>query len=139
MKKTAYFLILSVVLLLSSCMTNKNIPEDLSPAQIIQLGQNAIDSTDYKHAEKCFNTVISRYGTNIATYIEARYELGHLYIKVQDYSKAYSIFSEILDAYSTAAISELPPEFKKLSQIGLSQIPEKKLASLQKASLAEEE
>lgn len=128
MKKIIYVLsIFALFAITTSCVSNKEIASDLTAAQIIQLGQNAVDVSDYNHAEKCFIEVIKRYGTNNANYVEARYELGHLFIKTKDYAQAFRAFSEILDMYSTAGIADLPPEFKKLAQIGMTQIPIKKL------------
>ena len=75
MKKLALILSTFVVLLgISSCSSVKDIPTDLSAAQLIQLGQNAYDSKNYKASEKYFLTTIQRYGANTHTYIEAQYE-----------------------------------------------------------------
>lgn len=140
MKKIIYLLsTIALSGILFSCVSNKEIAQDLTAAQIIQLGQNALDSSDYAHAEKCFQEVVKRYGTNITNYIEARYEIGHVNIKTKNYEKAYLAFREILDMYESAAATELPPEFKKLAQIGISQIPAKKLESLSKVNPGEEE
>ena len=55
MKKLALILSTFVVLLgISSCSSVKDIPTDLSAAQLIQLGQNAYDSKNYKASEKYF-------------------------------------------------------------------------------------
>lgn len=140
MKKIKYLItVFTLSGLLFSCASNKEIANNLSAAQIIQLGQNAIDSSNYPHAEKCFLEVIKRYGTNLTNYIEARYEIGHLYIKTKNYDKAFSAFTEIIDMYASVAATELPPEYKKLAQIGLSQIPAKKLEALSRVNPGEEE
>ncbi len=117
----------AVPLLAISCASVKEIPADLTSAQLIQQGQNAYSSSNYSLAEKYYETVIQRYGNNTATYIEAKYELGHLYIKTKNYQKAYQAFDEILEIYSYAAIGDLPPAYRKLAQIGMDKIPEKKL------------
>ena len=72
-------ILLSVLLGFISCSTVKEIPSDLSAAQLLQLGQNAFESKNYKAAEKYFITTIQRFGTNTNNYIEAQYELAHLY------------------------------------------------------------
>lgn len=117
----------AVTLLIISCTSVKDIPADLTSAQLIQQGQNAYSSSNYSLAEKYYETVIQRYGNNTATYIEAKYELGHLYIKTKNYQKAYQAFDEILEIYSYAAIGDLPPAYRKLAQLGMDKIPEKKL------------
>lgn len=117
--------------LLISCKTLKEIPEDKTPAQIIQMGQNAVSASDYKSAELCYQTAIERFGSDASFYVEAKYELAHTYLKQKKYDKAYEIYKEILGLYDTYG-SALPGAYKKLCNIGLSQIPESKLQELQK-------
>ena len=123
--------LLSISLTFFSCTTLKDIPEDKTSAQIIQMGQNYVGNGDYKSAEFCYNTVIERYGTDAATYVEAKYELGRVYLAQKKYEKAYTTFSEILSIYDAYA-AMLPGAYKKLCNISISQIPEKKLAELKK-------
>ena len=119
------------VLLLSinffSCGSTKEIPEDLSSAQLLQQGQNEYFNGSYEMAERYYLETIARFGDDTLTYIEARYELGHLYIKTKDYRKAYANFNEILNIYEIAPMGSFPPAYKKLSELGLSKIPEREL------------
>ena len=128
-------IIISAILTLSalfiSCRTIKYIPEDKTAAQIMQMGQNCVGNSDYTSAEFCYETAIERYGNDPALYVEAKYELGHAYLRQRKYDKAYAIFTELLDLYDQYGTA-LPGAYKKLCNIGLSQIPEKKLESLQK-------
>lgn len=128
MKKTNLFLLTTALFgfFALSCNSLKSVPEDMTVAQIIQQGQNYYGSGDYKAAALCYNTVIERYGDDLATYVEAKYELGHLFLKTKDYKKAYSAFSEILEIYNTVSIGTLPASYKKLAQIGIERIPESK-------------
>ena len=119
-------ILLSVLLGFISCSTVKEIPSDLSAAQLLQLGQNAFESKNYKAAEKYFITTIQRFGTNTNNYIEAQYELAHLYNTTKQYQKAYNIYNEILQMYDYSF--DLPGAYKKLCQIGLSKIPKEKIA-----------
>ena len=114
-----------------SCRTLKEIPEEKTSAQIIQMGQNYVGNGDYQSAEFCYKTVIERYGTDPAIYVEGQYELGRVYLAQKKYDKAYNIFSEILNLYDSYA-AMLPGSYKKLCNISLSQIPENKLQELQK-------
>ena len=116
-------------MLLFSCKTLKEIPEDKTSAQIIQMGQNYVAIPDYKSAEFCYETVIDRYGNDPRIYVEAKYELGRIYLAQRKYDKAYATFNELLDLYDNYG-AMLPGAYKKLCNIGLSQIPEKKLAEL---------
>lgn len=125
MKKIIFTLFLITLTGLSiSCKTTKEISEDLTAAQIIQLGQDAFESSNYKEAERCYKTVLERFASETATYVEAKYELGHIYIKTKKYDLAKACFTEILEIYDKDTYASLPGSYKKLSQIGLSKIPE---------------
>ncbi len=109
-----------------SCATVKEVPEDYSAAQIIQMGQNAYDDKNYKTAEMCYQTAIDRYGQSSEVLLEAKYELAHVYLIQHKYDKAYPIYIEILEMYDYAGYGDLPSAYKKLAQIGISKIPENK-------------
>ena len=115
----------TVASLFISCRTLKEIPEDKSSAQIIQMGQNYVAIADYKSAEFCYETVIDRYGTDPRIYVEAKYELGRIYLAQKKYDKAYATF---YDSYGAM----LPGAYKKLCNISINQIPAIKLQELQK-------
>ena len=124
------FTILLGLSALIGCTTTKEIPSDLTQAQLIQKGQNAFSAGDYKSAELYYKTVIQRFGNNTETYIEAKYELGHLYIKTKNYAKAQEAFDEIMEIYEYASYGDLPPAYKKLAQLGLDSIPADKKTNL---------
>lgn len=126
MKNICKFLIALSVLSITACASIKEIPEDLTAAQIIQLAQNAYDLRDYANAVNCYETVIDRFGSNTIIMIEAKYELGHVYLTEKKYDKAYAIFKEILDIYDQVPYGDLPGSYKKLATIGMSQIPDNK-------------
>ena len=126
MKKIFIISVIAAAISLLSCATIKELPEDLTSAQIIQKGQNALVAGDYKSAEFCYETVIQRFGTNPATFVEATYELGNAYYKAKKYQQAYDTFTELLDIYGYSQ-GNLPGAYKKLAQIGLDKIPENKI------------
>lgn len=132
MKKliTLAFLLASSMILFS-CKTLKEVPEGKTSAQIIQMGQNYAALSDYKSAEICYNTVIDRFGSDAAIYVEAKYELGRAYLSQRKYDKAYKVFNELLELYDTFGAA-LPGSYKKLCTISLSQIPESKLQEKKK-------
>lgn len=118
-------LILSITLF--SCMTIKEIPEDKSAVQILQMGQNATTSGNYQNAELCFNTVLERYGSNPVYFTQATYELGHMYKKQNKFDKAKVCFYDILTlAEKTPGLVQ--PKYVKLCKLELNDI-EKKLSS----------
>ncbi len=121
-----------------SCNSTKEIPDDLTAPQLLQRGQAALDSADYKTSEKYFLKTIDEYGSDTSTYIEAKYELAHLYIKTRNYKKAYYALDEILELYDYAMTGELPPAYKKLANIEMGKIPANKIEEY-KAERAQEE
>lgn len=106
-----------------ACNSVPVIPENLSSTQLIQAGQDSIDAGNYKASEAYYMATIQRYGMDTKIYVEARYELGRLYIHKESWEKAYAQFSEILSLYENAAPGVIPPSFKKLSLVSIEQIP----------------
>ena len=109
--------------LFTSCQTVKDIPEDLTAPQLLQRGQSYADNADYKNAEACYLATIDRYGDDTNTYIEAEYELAHLYMKMKKYDKARAVLEEILEIYDYATPGSLPAAYKKLAQIDMEKLP----------------
>lgn len=122
---TRLFFIFALAALSASCNTVPKIPQDATSTQLIQAGQDALEVSNYKAAETYYNTVIQRYGMDTATYIEASYELGHLYLKQKKYDEAYRKFDEILEIFSNAEIGTIPASYKKLAEMGIEKIPQK--------------
>ena len=133
-KIASVILFAALTLTYTGCNSTKNIPDDLSAPQLLQRGQSSLDNSDYKTAEKYFLKTIEQYGDDTNTYIEAKYELAHLYIKTKRYDKAYDNLSEILELYDYAIAGTLPAAYKKLAQIEMDKIPAAKLEELQNAS-----
>jgi len=141
MKKTIVFAsaILAVLALFCGCQTvPKEISEDLDARQLIQLGQDNYDNNRYKAAEKYFNTVLERFGDDPKHYLEAKYELGHLYLKQKKYSAAYDNFKEILEIYENIPVG-LPGSYKILCGIELAKIPEEKIKEFEARAKAPKE
>ena len=129
MKKTIIFAsaILAALALFCGCQTvPTEISEELDARQLIQLGQDNFDNHHYKAAEKYFNTVLERFGDDPKHYLEAKYELGHLYLKQKKYSAAYDNFKEIEEIYKSVPVG-LPGAYKILCGIELAKIPEEKI------------
>ncbi len=125
MKKIIFILVnLTFIATFFSCKTTKEIPENSTSIQMIQLGQDAYDRGNYSDAEYYYKETIERYGSDTATYVEALYELGHIYIKTKKYDNAKTCFDEILNVYELDSQNQLPRSYKKLAQIGLSKIPQ---------------
>lgn len=137
MKKLTYILsVVTVSAALFSCASSvKEVPEGLSAAQLIQQGQNYYSSGKYKTAEMFYEAAIQRYGTDATVFLESKYELGHTYLKEKKYEQAYDTFNEILEIYDYSA-GRLPGAYKKLANIGLSEISEKKVEQIKQEKAA---
>ena len=116
------FVLVAAAFTFTSCQSVKDIPDDLTAPQLLQRGQSYADNADYKNAEACYLATIDRYGDNTDTYIEAKYELAHLYIKKRNYEKARPVLEEILELYDYATVGTLPAAYKKLAQMDLEKI-----------------
>ncbi len=127
----ALFICLALTISAVSCSSTKEIPSDLTAPQLLQRGQHSIDTAEYKMAERYFLKAIELYGEDPNTYIEARYELAHLYMKQKKYDKAYVILDEILEIYDNSVTGTLPAAYKKLAQLDMSKIPAAKLEELE--------
>lgn len=128
-KKTSLLLILISLLtciVLTSCQTvPKDIPNDLSEEQLIQLAQNSYDKGNTKAAEIYYETIIMRYGSNINSLIAAKYEIAHLKVKANNWKEAKPLLEEIIALYNTDSTG-LPPEYKKLAELDIAKIPQEK-------------
>ena len=132
MKKLLTFAaLITIAFTFFSCRTIKEIPENKTSAQIIQMGQNYVGISDYKSAQFCYNTVIERFGSDPEIYVEAKYELGRVFLAQHKYEKAYNTFNELLEIYDSSYGLSLPGAYKKLCNISISQIPEVRLQEIQ--------
>ena len=106
---------------LASCKTvPTSVPEEITEAELFQLGQSAMDNSNYKAAEFYYGKVIELYGSNIAASVAAEYELAHIQVKRKNYKAAEPALARIISYYDdlqTAAM--LPPAYKKLALIDL--------------------
>ena len=56
-------------------------------------------------------------------YIEAKFEIAHLYIKKKQYDQAEPLLREILDIYANSMPGQYPSSFKKLAELDYAKIP----------------
>lgn len=130
MKHSRFFAAVPAILitaLIAGCASAKlDIPYEATDREIIQIAQTEYDAGRVSNALQGYNTLLSRYGNNVATYIEGRYEIAHIYLKQKNYSQAVPIYREILDIYDNAAMGMLPPSFLKLTRADWNKIPEAK-------------
>ena len=99
------------------------IDSSMTSQELIQKGQDSYQNGKYKAAFKYYQAVIDMYGSDNASYVEARYEIGHLYMKKKDYKSAKPIFEEIVEIFKNSIPGTLPAAYNKLAEIELAKIP----------------
>jgi len=112
-------------LVFSACVTAGNISEDLSPAEIIQRAQEALDKNRYGTAQQYYLALMERNRNNIDLEITAKYEIANIHYKQKRYQQARQEFIAVLEYYKSQDQELLPQHFKRLSQIGLEKIEDK--------------
>lgn len=116
--------------MLFSCQTMPLIPNDMSAQELIQNGQSAFESGNYKASLHYFNAVVERYPEDPAVYIEAKYEIGHLYMKKKQYKAAVPILEEIRDIYPLVPPGTIPAAYEKLATLELAKLSDEQLAKI---------
>ena len=112
----AAVILITALSVLAACRTvPASVPEGISEAELLQLGQASLDNSNYKAAEFYYTKVIELYGQNISSVIAAEYELVHIKIKRKNFAQAKTALQRILAYYDDPQTSSvLPPAYKKL-------------------------
>jgi outer membrane protein assembly factor BamD (BamD/ComL family) len=113
------------LLLFGSCVSGADIAADLSPEELIQRGQDAMDRNRYAQALQFYQAVLDRFPTNIDALCAAEYEMAFIHYKQKKYDLAKTEFNALLARYDTPDEELLPPQFKRLAQIVLERIAER--------------
>jgi hypothetical protein len=106
-----------------------SIPQDTSVLELSQLGQEAIDDSNYKAAEVYYQAIIDRYGSDPSALTAAEFEIAHMRMKKKDWADAKGRLEVIIARYEKAGGASLPPEFLVLAKNDLARIPADKSAS----------
>jgi len=127
MKRTILpaLLSLTIVLIISGCMTvpkPADIPADQTVIQLSQKGQEALDKSNYKAAEVYYQLIIDRYGTDAAALTAAEFEIAHIKIKQKNYADAKTMLEAIVARYEAAGAVGLKPEYLVLAKNDLAHI-----------------
>lgn len=105
------------------------IPQETTVLELSQLGQEAIDDSNYKAAEVYYQTIIDRYGSDPAALTAAEFEIAHLRMKKKEWADAKARLEAIIARYETAGGASLPPEYLVLAKNDLARIPADKSAT----------
>jgi outer membrane protein assembly factor BamD (BamD/ComL family) len=100
------------------------IPEDMTPAKIIQRAQEASDVNKYKIALRYYEALKERYGDSGEYLCTAEYEIAFIHYKQKKYSEARKEFENLLRRYEDVDAALLPPHFQILSEKTLARLTE---------------
>jgi outer membrane protein assembly factor BamD (BamD/ComL family) len=116
---------LTLALLFSACASTIKIGEDLSPAELIQRANEAMDRNRYKVAIQYYEALYERNQSNIDLIITAEYHIAFIHYKQGKYEQAREELNAVLEYYNSPDAELLPQHFKRLSQIVLQTIDDK--------------
>jgi outer membrane protein assembly factor BamD (BamD/ComL family) len=123
---TRTVLVFAIALCFSACATGTlNIPQDLSPSELIQRAQEASDRNRYNYALQYYQALLERNISNIDLVCAAEYEIAFIHYKQKKYAQARAEFNALLERYDTPDEEYLPPQFKILALIVLDRIDER--------------
>lgn len=107
----------------ATCATGPvKIPDEITPAELIQRGQEASDRNRYNQALQYYQALLDRNPTNIDLVCAAEYEIAFIHYKQKKYPQAKEEFNALLERYDTLDAELLPQQFKTLSNIVLERI-----------------
>ena len=72
-----------------------------------------------------YEILLQRYGMNPAIYVEARYEIAHVYVKQKKYKDAEPILLELKEIYDSSAPGALPGAYRKMAMKDLEKVQDK--------------
>jgi outer membrane protein assembly factor BamD (BamD/ComL family) len=125
--------VLATALIVSACATGTVvIPDNLSPAELIQRAQEASDKNKYSVALQYYEALRERNSTNSDLLCTAEYEIAFIHYKQKKYMLAKEELNALLERYRAPDGEYLPPQFSLLAKKVLEQIEEKEKPRLKK-------
>ena len=97
----------------------------MSPAEIIQRANEAMDRNRYRIASQYYHALHERFSNHIDLVITAEYHKAFIQYKQGHFDQARQGFNGVLAYYNSVDEVLLPQHFKRLSQIVLQTIDEK--------------
>lgn len=84
------------------------IPNDLSPAEMFQRAQEAVDESKWDTALRYYEEFILRFPDDRGMIVEAEYEIAFITYKQERYQESLDTFNAILAEYEADNSGELP-------------------------------
>jgi outer membrane protein assembly factor BamD (BamD/ComL family) len=124
-----FFQSLISILVAASCIACASAPvaiaPDLTPAELIQRGQEASDQKRYNQSLQYYEAILDRYSSYSDAVCAAEYEIAFIHYKQKKYEQSKTEFNALLARYNGMDAELLPPQFKILAAIVLETIAEK--------------
>jgi len=120
---------LAAALPLSACATgSQNVPDGLSPEELIQRAQEASDRNRFNHALQLYGAVLDRFPGNLEAAIAAEYEIAFIHYRRRNFGEARAGLNAVLGRYDAPDGEFLPEKFSILATIVLERIDEREAA-----------
>ena len=114
-----------IIILAVSCASGPiDIPDNLSPAEMVQRAQEASDRNRYAVSLQYYDAILERFPDETAFVCAAEYEIAFINYKQKKYDISKQKFNSLLERYNTPDEELLPPQFKILSLMILASIEE---------------
>jgi outer membrane protein assembly factor BamD (BamD/ComL family) len=116
------------VVLAAGCLSRPvNIPDTITPAELVQRAQEASDRNRYKQSLGYYEAILERFPENDEYVCAAEYEIAFIHYKQKKYDLAESEFRDLLARYDQTDAELLPPQYKILANIVTAKIDERKI------------
>jgi tetratricopeptide (TPR) repeat protein len=120
------FMCAAVAAVFSGCFSGPvTIANGASVAEIVQMGQVAMDKNRYDQAIQYYQAIKRRYPDDDEAVVGADYEVAFIHYKQKKYSVAKNEFNRLLERYDAPEGEFLPKKYQILSGIVLKKIDEK--------------
>jgi outer membrane protein assembly factor BamD (BamD/ComL family) len=120
---SALLITLILCIFLFSCTgIPKELPEDITVAELTREAQNKQDKGQYKAAEYYYNAAIARSINNPLELLFAEYELAHMQVKQKRFEEAKPTLERLYSYYNASENLGYPPAYKKLIEMDLAKI-----------------
>jgi outer membrane protein assembly factor BamD (BamD/ComL family) len=98
------------------------LPDTITPAELVQRGQEASDRNRYKQSLQYYEAILKRFPWNNDYVCAAEYEIAFIHYKQKKYDQSKIEFQVLLDRYNTPDVELLPPQYKVLANIVLTKM-----------------
>jgi outer membrane protein assembly factor BamD (BamD/ComL family) len=123
MNNKLFFLIAVFPVFFAACFTGPvTISEGATPAEIVQMGQAAMDRNRYAQAIQYYEAIRVRFPENSEAVAGADYQIAFIHYKQNKYDEAKDEFTALLEKYKGGG--ELPKKYQILSNTVLKKIME---------------